>query len=199
MNETWWVGPDQLNEEQRAVIALPLDGSHLIVGPPGSGKTNLLLLRANYMTLAGQANIMVIVFTRTLNEFIVSGATQYAFPASKVQTCRRWEHDFLREYGVNPDPPDDFEKQRIYFIQQLQTLIRKRKLTQVYDGILLDEAQDYVPEEIKIFKRLSKVLFAVVDDRQKIYKVTDCMDTLKKVVDKYHPLRYHYRIASVVT
>jgi superfamily I DNA/RNA helicase len=196
MNDTWWIGPEQLNDEQKAVISLPLKGSHFVLGPPGSGKTNLLLLRANYMTLAGQANIMVLVFTRTLQEFIIAGGDQYAFPASKVRTCRKWEQEFLYGYGVRTEPPEDFEEQRAYFIEQMEELIRKKKLVNVYDAILLDEAQDYLPEEISIFRKLGKVLFAVADSRQKIYNVTDCMDRLQSVVDEQHPLRFHYRIGS---
>ena len=88
MGDTWWIGEDQLDDEQKDVIGLPLDSSFLITGPPGCGKTNLLLLRANYLTLAGLPNIAIVVFTRSLQEFIASGGHQYAFPASKIMTSR---------------------------------------------------------------------------------------------------------------
>jgi len=198
MAETWWVTDDELNDEQKAVISLPIGGSHLILGPPGSGKTNLLLLRAQYMTLAGHRNIMVIVYTRTLREFIVAGGHQYAFPSAKVQTCRKWQQDLLYSYGVRIEPPDDFEEQRTYFIQELGALIKKNRLSKIYDAILLDEAQDYLPEEILIFRTLGRVLFASADSRQKIYRVTDCLDVLKSTVDEIHPLRFHYRIGTKI-
>ena len=57
MDDTWWRSADQLDTDQAELISLPLGGSHLIVGPPGSGKTNILLLRATYLTRAGQSNI----------------------------------------------------------------------------------------------------------------------------------------------
>lgn len=62
MSETWWISENELTPEQKQVILLPLEGSHLVLGPPGSGKTNLLLLRANYMVRAGHTNIAVVVF-----------------------------------------------------------------------------------------------------------------------------------------
>ncbi len=96
MNDAWWVGPEQLKAEQQNIVVLPLDKSHLIVGPPGSGKTNLLLLRANYMYLAGQANLSVIVFTRTLREYIAAGSSEYNFPIAKVITSAQWHYDVLR-------------------------------------------------------------------------------------------------------
>jgi len=47
MNGAWWVGSSELDSDQRTIISLPPDNSVLVTGPPGSGKTNLLLLRAN--------------------------------------------------------------------------------------------------------------------------------------------------------
>ncbi len=72
MNETWWVKQEQLDEGQKAVIDLPLDQSHLIVGPPGSGKTNLLLLRGSQLVRSNKPNVLILTFTRTLREFVAS-------------------------------------------------------------------------------------------------------------------------------
>jgi DNA helicase IV len=79
-------------------------------------------------------------------------------------------------------------------LEQVYDLIEKRKLLHIYDGILLDEAQDYVPEEIEIFNRLARVLFVVADSRQKIYTTPDPLDKLRGLVrGKEHTLSYHYR------
>jgi superfamily I DNA/RNA helicase len=194
MGETWWVGEDELDDDQKDVIALPLTGSHLITGPPGSGKTNLLLLRGNYMTLAGKPDIAIIVFSRTLQEFIVSGARGYAFPAEKIQTSRRWAQQLLFQYGVFTSPPQGFEEQRLYFLELVTDLVDTRKLSHIYDGILLDEAQDYLPEEIEMFSRLARVLFVVADPRQKIYATPDPIQTVRTLAHgKEHALEYHYR------
>jgi DNA helicase IV len=146
------------------------------------------------MTLAGKPDIAIIVFSRTLQEFIASGAKVYAFPADKVQTSRRWAQQLLFQYGVFTNPPEGFEEQRAYFIDQIKRLVEKRKLTHIYDAILLDEAQDYLPEEIEIFSRLARVLFAVADSRQKIYATPDPLDVLRGLVrGKEHILKYQYR------
>jgi len=193
MSDTWWVGKSDLDDRQKEVITLPLGGSYLVVGPPGSGKTNLLLLRANFMYLAGHQNVQVIAFTRSLQEFIASGGRNYDFPVSKVVTCRKWQQDLLREHGVEFDPPADFEQQRRYFITKLQEVIEAKSLRNLYHAIMLDESQDYVPDEIRIFKRLAKVLFCVADSRQKIYTGEDSIATLESLVDEKRCLKYHYR------
>lgn len=193
MGNTWWVGEGELKPEQKAIIALPLAGSHLILGPPGSGKTNLLLLRANYMTLAGHPNIVIVVFTRTLQEFIATGGQQYAFPPSKLMTSRRWAQDLLHQYDIDVTLPLDYEAQRRVLLENLERLVKTHKLKGIYDAVLLDEAQDYLPEEIALFRRLGKVMFAVADSRQKIYSSADCMPALQAAVNKIHTLKYHYR------
>ncbi|MBM4033033.1 MAG: RNA helicase [Planctomycetes bacterium] len=193
MSETWWVDENDLDANQKAVVTLPLEGSHLVIGPPGSGKTNLLLLRAKYLYLAGMADILVIVFTRALQEFIARGSNEYIFPISKVQTCRRWQQDLLYQFEVSCEPPADFAQQRLCLIDAVNTLIETKGLGKLYDAILLDEAHDYLPEEIGIFQKLSRNIFAVVDSRQKIYAGQEPLEILASITEKQHRLRYHYR------
>jgi superfamily I DNA/RNA helicase len=193
MAEAWWVDESQLDNDQKAVVTLPLTGSHTVVGPPGSGKTNLLLLRAKYLYLAGKADILVIVFTRALQEFIARGSREYVFPISKVMTCRKWQQELLRQYGEGHEASGDFEEQRLAFVEAIKNLIKTRALGKVYDAILLDEAHDYLPEEIELFGKLAKNVFAVVDSRQKIYAGRDPTEMLKSMTDEQHYLRYHYR------
>jgi superfamily I DNA and RNA helicase len=195
MNNTWWVKPDDLDDRQKAVIDLPLTTSHLIVGPPGSGKTNLLLLRASQMVRSGKPNILIVVFTRTLREFVATGGTQYAFGVDKIQTLNSWALRFLRDYGIKPIKDTDFNKQRRSLVTQIKDAMAQQQLSGIYDAIVLDEAQDYQPDELDVFFKLGKVVFAAADSRQKIY-VTDqtqgpALDT--RFSGNHYTLKHHYR------
>jgi len=194
MNETWWVDESELDDDQQRVIGLGRDGSHLIIGPPGSGKTNLLLLRANYLCLADKPNVMILVFTRTLREFIASGASRYSFSPEKVQTYNSWAIRLLSEHGFNLRRFDDFEEERQFLLSSLQDLINQERITDdYYDAILLDEAHDYLVEEIEVIKKFSKNLFAVVDARQQIYRRdSQSIEFLKSITETIE-LKYHYR------
>ena len=86
MAGTWWIGESELDQYQKVVISLAAEGNHLVLGPPGSGKTNVLLLRANYLTLSQKPNIAIVVFTKTLRKFIASGGKEYDFDLEKIMT-----------------------------------------------------------------------------------------------------------------
>jgi superfamily I DNA/RNA helicase len=194
MSGTWWVGQKELDADQRKIISLPMDDRVFVTGPPGSGKTNLLLLRANYLHLGGKRNIAVVVFTRSLREFIARGAAQYDFPASKITTSRQWQVDLLRQYGSSiPEASGNFEEDRAAFVAAITDVANKLKLSNVFDAILLDEGQDYSPDEILLFSRLTERLFCVADERQKLYEGEDSLDTIKSCVGPPHVLRFHYR------
>ena len=193
MNDTWWVAEGQLDDDQQRVVALPLDKGQLVVGPPGSGKTNLLVLRAKYLTLAKRTNFQIVVFTRALREFIVAGADAYGVPQEKIVTSHQFFRDVLRQYGVTVDSAEDFAEQRMRLVQQVTGIVHKHGLQNLYDAILLDEAHDYLPEEVELFARLSKTLFAVADGRQKIYSGEEPFGVLERIVEGKVELTHHYR------
>jgi superfamily I DNA/RNA helicase len=193
MNETWWVAQEQLDEAQATILALSLDKSYLVLGPPGSGKTNLLLLRANYAYLAGQQAISIVVFTRTLQEFLRAGANQYDFPAQKIVTSVRWMTDLLLDFGKAVPDFDEFEALRRALLSAVKELIEEKDLGKMFDVILLDEAQDYWQEELEMFHRLATRLFVVADSRQKIYKGSESIAYAKTLVDQIPVLSHHYR------
>jgi len=198
MNETWWISDEQLDEDQKAVAGLGPEGSHLIFGPPGSGKTNLLLLRAKYMFLAGHTDILVVVFTKTLQQFIAHGSSAYQLPSNVVTTLRKWQMDFLHEHGVDLPATAKFDDQRKVMAEEILNLISRKKISNVYNALFLDEAQDYLPQEIEIFDKLGKEITAAVDIHQKIYSTQDCMNKIRGIVDKEHPLRFHYRVGHSI-
>ena len=193
MNETWWVANRQLDDDQRQVVSLPLEESHLVVGPPGSGKTNLLVLRAKYLTIAKKPNFLIVVFTRALREFIAAGAEAYGVSSDKIVTSHYFFRNILYQYGVQVERTDDFAEQRRIFVERVSRVVHEKKLQNLYDAIILDEAHDYLPEEVELFSKLGSTLFAVADKRQKIYSGEEPFAVLDSVVRGKVELRHHYR------
>ncbi len=193
MDDTWMIRPEQLDDDQRRIISLPRDGTHLILGPPGSGKTNLVVLRATHLLRSKIPDFVVLVFTRTLEEFIANCPTSYAVPRDKLKTCQRWEMQLVNSLGASPSTAEGFMQQRVENCEILTRLVEEQGIATMHDTILLDEAQDYLPEEIRLFCRLANHLFCVADSHQQIYDHSAVMETLGEVCATTHRLTTHYR------
>ncbi len=193
MEASWWKNISQLDEEQKKVISLDDDGDHLVIGPPGCGKTNLLLLRASYLHKKGTPNIKVLAFGRVLKEFIVSGTANYPFAPDKVQTFMRWAYEILSENGVALEEEDDFDKVRGKIFVELAKISAQGKAENVYDVILLDEAQDYSADEAKIIRSFGERIFAVGDNNQRITEKSGALEKLEELGASKTVLRHHYR------
>jgi DNA helicase IV len=193
MKDTWWVNRQQLDDEQKDVLEVDLGKSHLVLGPPGSGKTNLLLLRANFSTLAGRPNVAIVVFTRVLREFIAAGGHAYAFDPHLIYTSQAWLFWFIRFHGGRvPDVKGlDLQDSRRVLVEAANQTLDTRRLAKVYQTIFVDEAQDLSEAELQLFQRAAEDLFIVADSRQQIYRNQDPLRVLNNV--QVHRLTHNYR------
>jgi superfamily I DNA/RNA helicase len=193
-DSSWWIEKEELDDEQLDVIALPPDGNFLVVGPPGSGKTNLLLLRASYLVDAQRPNIAVLMFTRSLREFVLRGTGVYSVAEDKVQTIMRWQQGIIREHlGNLPREDKSFEEVRRAHADAVKAIFdAKPALAQHLDCVLVDEVQDCLPEEIELFFRAAKNVFFVGDHRQQIYAKNGILEAIETRVVKKE-LTKHYR------
>ena len=194
MNSAWWKDEAELVAEQAAILDIPPEKSILIQGPPGSGKTNLLLLRANYLALGNHPNLQVVVFGSLLKSFIQIGGVQYKFPADRVTTHARLFDGILHEHGTQIDTRGmQLEAAREARAVGVETLIESGRIGKIFDALLLDEAQDYTTREIKIFSNISSIIVAAADEFQKVFNGDNCLPELMAAVEINHRLDYHFR------
>ena len=205
MDRTWWRSARELDQDQRAIIEIPTAyGNHLVTGPPGCGKTNILLLRASYLRSAGFGNCAILVFTKTLREFIATGSLQSAamLPTDRIQTHASWTLRLLGSLGRQFELSREdlsYDEARTERHQALERAVQEAGLgNDYYDSILLDEAQDYWAREVKLLSRLTRRLFAVGDRRQRIYSRNEGIQAARVVGCNEMQLRNHYRMGREI-
>lgn len=196
MNETWWVDPSDLDDKQLEVLTEGPDSSLLILGPPGSGKTNILVLRANYVRSVAP-RMLFLTFTRTLAEFLKSGPNVVRadqLQPSQIMTFMWWGKKTIAENdGVVPTS-GDFEAQRVAVIEELNRLLDINKIGRLYDVTFIDEVQDFRADELAIIQRVSDRINAAGDARQRIFSHREGIPTAERMVDRTIELDTHYRV-----
>lgn len=196
MQGTWWRTFDQLDHDQQNFAVLPPTGKYVISGPPGCGKTNLLLLRGKFLVRSQLHNILFITYANCLADFIRSGVGSY-FEKDQVLTYWAWARSHiqtyypkgLKEYGELFSLRDDDEK-RARLLVLLRKAYENAPSHVLYDAIFIDEAQDLSKDEIEEISKLSNCVTLAGDQRQGIYK-QDGMTASGFTPIK---IRFHYRI-----
>ena len=171
MSSTWWVGEEELLPEQEEVLSIELDKSILVSGPPGSGKTNLLLLRANHHFIAHpDTEFYVVCFTSVLRGFIRTGASQYKFPNNRIVTQTALFEQILADNGEKIERVEDFETYQELLTSAAEKLIERGIGKGSFPTLFIDEAQDYSARQLSVIRHFAKQISCASDVRQGIYK-----------------------------
>lgn len=201
MNKSWWKSKDELDNDQKAFIRLPPHGKHLLVGPPGSGKTNLLLLRAQFLAGAGEKNVLIVTYSKELAAFIRSGIGGTGLIAvSQIKTYHSWACGHILEYlgqFAVPKGSDFDDPVREKVLEQVVLANQKLPTKKLYSAIFVDEAQDLTAGELEALLGLSDNVCICGDERQGIYN-RDGLTVADKIGLHTHRLKRHFRIGQEV-
>lgn len=199
MNETWWVDPSALDDRQREILVERPETEMLIVGPPGSGKTNILMLRANYVRSVAP-RVLFVTFTRTLTEFLRSGPNvgrADQIQPGEITTFMGWAKKLIRDNGGNPpEESGKFAVDRAATAALLSEIVEGERLGALYDVIFIDEVQDFLEVELRLMRRLGIRLNAAGDSRQRIWDHREGLPTIGAMVAKTVTLEKHYRVGE---
>ncbi|RYH66144.1 MAG: superfamily I DNA/RNA helicase [Alcaligenaceae bacterium] len=201
MKTNWFYKKAELDNDQKAFVNLPLHGRYSLVGPPGSGKTNLLLLRALVFAGSGEKNVLIITYTRALADFIRSGiVTPGLISASQVRTYHSWATDHIYQHlgqRAIPKGSDFDEKVRGEILNMVRLANQKLPTPKLYSAIFVDEAQDLTSDELEALLSLSDNVCICGDARQGIYH-RNGLDISHALGLSHHLLQKHFRIGHKI-
>ncbi|MGY5942293.1 ATP-binding domain-containing protein [Stenotrophomonas forensis] len=197
MNKSWWRSKLELDEHQKNFIRLPTNGRYSLVGPPGSGKTNLLLLRALFIAGSGEKNVLIITYSKALADFIRTGiSSDGSILPTQVKTYHSWASGHILEHLGHfalPKDADFNEDSRKEILEMLKAANQRIPTKRLFSAIFVDEAQDLTAEELGVLLTLSDNVCICGDDRQGIYN-RDGLTVSDKLGLEVHTLTRHFRI-----
>jgi len=171
---TWLLPRLDLTPEQLRVVEMSPHEHRVILGPPGSGKTQVLIHRAAHLAETYHIHpdkYKVFVFTNVVKEYIKSGLPLLGLPEETVSTfdhwCRLQYEDHVSRRLPRRQKRIDFGKIRSSVLK----LIRKKtELQKSLEFVLVDEGQDLRPEVYEILALVSRHITVFADPQQKIFE-----------------------------
>ncbi|MFH1673369.1 MAG: UvrD-helicase domain-containing protein [Pseudomonadota bacterium] len=171
---TWLLPRLDLTPEQLRVVEMSPHEHRVILGPPGSGKTQVLIHRADYLSSKYSFEpdqYRVFVFTNVVKEYIKSGVQFLGLPEEVVSTFDHWCR-LLYEDQISRRLP--WRDRRINFDEirssVLNLLREKSELQKSLAFVLVDEGQDLTPQVYEILSLAARHITVFIDPQQKIFE-----------------------------
>jgi superfamily I DNA/RNA helicase len=170
---TWLIPRAELTPEQLRAVELSPGEHRVILGGPGSGKTQILLHRAQFLAnhfRSGPERFRIMVYTSVLKHYIESAFPLLDLPPENVLTfddwCLHWH-----KANIRGRVPWDAEEKRPDFAAIRQAVMGRLMGTRepLFDFVLIDEGQDLEPEVFKLLRAISRHVTVCLDHKQQIY------------------------------
>ena len=156
-----------LTKDQERVRSLPLDGQHLVIGGPGTGKSVLALLRARRLARSGRKYV-VLMYNHLLKQ------ASHGLFRGKL-SCETWIRWYCRVFKelTNQDAPlvsaTEEGAFRPFDWKRIDGIIEQTDHDYQSLNIVIDEGQDMPPEFYSSLVGLGfENLFVVADQNQQI-------------------------------
>ncbi len=179
-----------LSEEQLDIINLPTTKDWVIKGAPGTGKTVMAIYRAGQASQASKGKkVLMLVYNNPLMRFLSTAIQGNYYKNVEVQTYHQWLNDVYRKNYLGAVPKNGYELIWESVSSDLSRLGKK------YAHVIIDEAQDFPIELLKILKKISDHMTCFIDPNQAIeIGKTDTYDAIKALcVEAPYKLTRNFR------
>ena len=168
---SWLIPRDELTPEQIRAAELTPSEPRVILGAPGSGKTQILLHRARFLRdefAVKPGRFQLFVFTNVLKNYIRTALHDLGLPEECVTTLDDWCVQIYKQEIRQRLPWDNANRCPDYAAvrKTVHALIKGRH---PFDFVLVDEGQDLDPEAFALINDLSPHVTVAMDHKQQIY------------------------------
>jgi superfamily I DNA/RNA helicase len=181
----------ELSKEQDIVTNLPLTGRHLVVGPPGTGKTVVAIYRAELWKNAGWDS-QFIVYNNTLDQYL--GLTlEEKNLGDKTSTFHKWFWHWYRDtIGTRPPQLDRFVFDWNAILMEVG---RRGSGLKKIPNLIIDEGQDFPRELYTVLSLIVENLTVFADENQRITAANSTIRDIQHAlgIKKAYKLSRNYR------
>lgn len=165
----WLVPSGELTHRQKQAVTLPPHQDMLVVGPFGSGKTQTMLHRAQWLTEnyhIPPARYHLFVSSNVMKAYLRSALSLLNIPETSVSTLNSWHLSFYRNY-INSAVPEDQNRIPDFFAIRravLQTMRPTKSGNTLFD-MILQPMKDML--RMTPLSKLPLYDFVLIDDNSK--------------------------------
>jgi len=170
----WLIPLEEMTQEQLRAIELGPQENRIVFGPPGSGKTQVLLHRAKY--LCDTWNIPadrfhIFVFTKVLKDYIKSALDLLDLPHDCVTTLDSWCYNYYKKHVGKVPRVQEGKKWLPDFPAIRKGVLKIIKTGNfLYDFVLVDEGQDLDGASFDLLQSIAEHITVCLDNKQQIYE-----------------------------
>jgi superfamily I DNA/RNA helicase len=168
---SWLIPRDELTAEQIRAVELRPNEHRVILGAPGSGKTQILLHRARFLSdelRVEPARFRIFVFTNVLKQYIRTALIDLNLPEECVTTLDDWCAQLYKE-ELRPRIPWDAANRCPDYAAVRKEIHQHIKGRKPFDFVLVDEGQDLDVDAFELLKDLAPHVTVAMDHKQQIY------------------------------
>lgn len=164
-----------LVQTDSSVGDLPVEGNHLIVGPPGTGKTVQAIERTRRLVASG-LRTQFLVYNNPLRQY-VSRVVRDTGIEAETSTFHSWFWIWYQK-RIGCPPPSLEDRFSIDWLQAWQALAKFNDL-RTFDALIVDEGQDFPREFYVLARAVARNVTVFADDCQRITRTGSTVSEIK--------------------
>ncbi len=166
---------EDLSKEQQHIFDLTLDESHLVTGPPGSGKTVMAIYRAEMLHRTRKEPTLLLMYGRLLSRYSAAAVKSLRIE-SIVRNYHSWFRDWFKDTYDRLPPRDG--RYGFYWQECFRLIMQSPPPPKLRPHLIVDEGQDMPKEFYAVLRMIARTMTVFADENQQL---TDDRSTVSEI------------------